>query len=272
MPQVKPVVLITGASSGIGLACARYLADRGYRVFGTSRRPEAYPPESFTLVEMDVCDDESVRRGVEAVLRSAGRIDVLVNNAGIGYGGAIEDTSLEEAHKQFETNFFGALRLCRAVLPIMRQQGGGLIVNISSIGGLMGLPFQGLYSAAKFALEGMSEALRLEVRRFGIRVVLIEPGDTRTGFTTHRRRVRASFHGSAYAEPFKRALAVVRLDERHGASPLSVARQLERIIRSRSPRFRYVVASPVQRLAVWVKRYGPDRFMEWALRKYYRID
>lgn len=273
MGQVaKPVVLITGASSGIGLACARYLADRGYRVFGTSRRPEAYPAEPFPLVQMDVCDDESVRRGVEVVLQRAGRIDVLVNNAGIGYGGAIEDTSLEEAHQQFETNFFGALRLCRAVLPIMRQQGGGLIVNVSSIGGLMGLPFQGLYSAAKFALEGMSEALRLEVRRFGIRVVLIEPGDTRTGFTTHRRRVRASFRGSAYAEPFKRALAVVRLDERHGASPLSVARQLERIIRSRSPRFRYVVASPVQRLAVWVKRYGPDRLMEWALRKYYRID
>ncbi|MGC8873617.1 MAG: SDR family NAD(P)-dependent oxidoreductase, partial [Chloroflexia bacterium] len=157
----KPVVLITGASSGIGLACARYLADRGYRVFGTSRHPEACPPEPFPMIQMDVCDDASVLRGVEAVRERAGRIDVLVNNAGIGYGGAIEDTSLEEAHRQFETNFFGALRLCRAVLPIMRAQGSGLIVNMSSIGGLIGLPFQGLYSATKFALEGMSEALRL---------------------------------------------------------------------------------------------------------------
>src|SRR5215470_2155720 len=148
--QPGQVVLITGASSGIGAACATYLHARGYRVYGTSRRPSEVPAPAFPLLAMDVDDDASVRHGVAQVLAMAGRVDVAVNNAGIAIAGAVEETSDDEARAQLETNLFGVLRVCRAVLPIMRQQGGGTIVNISSVAGALGIPFQGLYSASKF--------------------------------------------------------------------------------------------------------------------------
>ncbi len=275
MEPEQTVVLITGASSGIGKACAEHLACRGYRVFGTSRHapfPPAPPsPGLPTMIQMDVTQDESVRRAVDFILRGAGRLDVVVNNAGFGFGGAVEDTSIEEAKEQFETNFFGMLRVCRAVLPAMRERGSGLIVNISSIGGVIGLPYQGLYSAAKFAIEGVTEALRMEVRRFGVRVTLIEPGDTRTGFTANRRRVRAARENPAYAEDFARVMAVVEADEQGGASPEGVARVLERIIRARSPRPRYRVGAFFQRLAATLKGILPGRLFEWLLMKYYRL-
>lgn len=263
------VVLITGASSGIGQACAQYLARQGYRVFGTSRRPGASTAD-FQMIPMDVTDEDSVRRGVEEVIRQAGRLDVLVNNAGFGIAGAVEDTSPEEALAQLETNFFGVLRLCRAVLPIMRAQGSGTIVNIGSLAGLIALPFQGLYSASKFALEGLSEALRMEVQPFGIRVVLIEPGDVRTNFTSSRRRTQASA-GSPYAERMERALAVAEYDEQHGVPPEAVARVLGRILRLRHPRLRYRAGSLFQKFAASAKRFLPEVVFEWAVKKYYRI-
>ena len=175
------VVLITGASSGIGKACADHLAKGGYRVYGTSRKPPSVAP--FRMMQLDVTDDESVEGTVNELLKREGRIDVLVNNAGIAMAGAIEDTSVEEARTQLETNFFGAFRMCWVVVPTMRAQKYGYIVTISSIGGQIAIPFQGLYSASKFALEGLSESLRMEVRPFGIKVILIQPGDHRTALT-----------------------------------------------------------------------------------------
>ncbi len=265
------VVLITGASAGIGLACARHLSQQGYRVFGTSRQPpkEGLP---FEMVRMDVDDEGSVRQGVEAVLDRAGRLDVVVNNAGFGMAGSIEDTSIEEAQAQLETNFFGVLRVCQAVLPAMRAQREGLIVNVSSIGGLVGLPFQALYSAAKFAVEGLTEALRMEVRSFGIRVVLIEPCDIHTQFTDRRLLTLASQGDSAYAEAFERALAVIERDERHGVSPELVGPLLERIIRSRSPRLRYRVGAFTEQLAAILKPFVPAGLFEWIIRDHYKVD
>jgi NAD(P)-dependent dehydrogenase (short-subunit alcohol dehydrogenase family) len=189
-------VLITGASSGIGKACAEYLFMRRCRVYGTSRRtphvePRSTPPEAvplFQTIPLDITSDESVEKAVSLVLESEGRIDAVVNNAGFGLAGAVESTSIAEAREQFETNFFGTMRVCRAVLPAMRRQGHGHILNVSSVAGQIGIPFQGIYSATKFAVEGLTEALRLEVAPFGIRVVLIEPGDFHTGFTANRRR------------------------------------------------------------------------------------
>src|SRR5262249_245829 len=152
-------------------------------------------------------DDDSVTAGVRSVVEKAGRIDAVVNNAGWGLMGAVEDTAIDEAKAQLETNFFGVLRVCRAVLPHMRRQGGGHVVNISSLGGIVGLPFSGLYSASKFALEGVSESLRLETWRFGVRVVLIEPGDFRSNFTQARRMTKASATHDAYREALQRAHA-----------------------------------------------------------------
>jgi NAD(P)-dependent dehydrogenase (short-subunit alcohol dehydrogenase family) len=272
MSGVKPkVVLITGASSGIGQACARHLAQQRYQVFGTSRRPQPGAEEPFDMIPMDVTDDDSVRQGVAMVLTRSGRLDVVVNNAGFGFAGAVEDTSIDEARKLFETNFFGVLRVCRAVLPHLREQRAGTIVNISSLGGLMAQPFVGMYSATKFAVEGMSEALRMEVRPFDIRVVLIEPGDTRTAFTANRRRTQASEAASAYADNMQRALTVVEHDEQTGISPEAVARLLEHILRSRSPRLRYPVASTSQRFAAVGRKLMPGGLFERVLTRYYRV-
>lgn len=269
------VILVTGASSGIGQACAEHLARRGYRVFGTSRRapfpPTPAPPGAPTMLQLDVDRDDSVQRAVSFIVEQAGRLDVVVNNAGFGVGGALEDYSIEEAKALFETNFFGVLRVCRAALPVMRRQAAGTIINVSSMGGLIALPFQALYSATKFAVEGLSEALRMEVKPLGIHVVLVEPGDTRTGFTDARRKSPATPQNPAYAEACARALKVAESDERNGTPPARVARLVERIIASRSPRPRYRVGPAFQHLAVALKSILPNRLFLWALSKYYRV-
>jgi len=273
--SAKPVVLITGASSGIGKICAEHLHARGYRVYGTSRRAaEAIPssPDSFHLITMDVTSEDSVAGALQSILAREGRLDVVFNNAGDGIAGSVEDTSIEEARQQLDTNFFGVLRVCRAALPILRRQGAGLIVNVSSLGGLVGLPFQGLYSASKFAVEGMTEVMRMEVRPFGVRVALIEPGDFRTGFTAQRRKASAAGRDSAYAERFGKALAVMERDESNGADPLAVAQLLERIINSRSPRARYKVGGFFQKLSVGLLRIIlPQKLFEYLLMASYDI-
>jgi len=273
--NTAPVVLITGASSGIGKICAEHLHARGYRVYGTSRRAAQAPhssSESFQLIAMDVTSEDSVAHALQSILAREGRLDVVFNNAGDGIAGSVEDTSIEEARQQLDTNFFGVLRVCRAALPILRRQGAGLIVNVSSLGGLVGLPFQGLYSASKFAVEGMSEVLRMEVRPFGVRVALIEPGDFRTGFTAQRRKVMAAQRDSAYAERFGKALAVMEHDETHGADPLAVARLLERIINTRSPRPRYKVGGFFQTLSVGLlRKILPQKVFEYLLMASYGI-
>lgn len=261
------VILITGAASGIGRACASHLAVRGHVVYGADRR-ELDPSLGVHPIVMDVNDDISVEQGIAQLLEEQGRIDVVVNNAGFGIAGPIEDTSMEEARAQMETNFFGPLRLIRAVLPQMRSQRSGLIVNMASIGGLIALPFQGLYSASKFALEGLSEALRMEVGRFGIEVVVLEPADCHTGFTAARQVVAID---AAYRDAFTKSLAVIEADEHHGADPSVVARRLEQVISARSPRLRYMAGAPSERLAVLLKRLLPHRLFDPIVRSHYRI-
>jgi NAD(P)-dependent dehydrogenase (short-subunit alcohol dehydrogenase family) len=277
--DTKKVVLITGASSGIGQASAHYLHEKGYHVYGTSRKSERRRStgskmdrgEHFPMLHMDVTSDISVRQGIEYIGKKEGRIDVVVNNAGFGIAGAIEDTSIDEAQAQFETNVWGALRVSKTVLPIMRDQQSGYIVNISSIGGHIAIPFQGLYCAAKFALEGLTEALSMEVRPFGIRVVLLEPGDCCTRFTANRCRTMESQRNQAYTKQCNAAVGVMEHDEMYGLAPDKVARVLERIIRNPSPRLRYAVAPPPQKLALVLKKVLPSRFFEFLIMKYYKL-
>ena len=274
-------VLVVGASSGIGRACALQLTRRGYRVFGTTRREpseveaalrrELTDSDRLEIVTMDVDDEASVKAGVREVEERVGRIDAVINCAGFGIGGSIEDTADDEAKAIFETNFFGTLRVCRAVLPVMRRQRSGTIVNVSSIGGRIAVPFVGLYGATKFAVEGLTEALRMEVGRFGVRVVLVEPGDFATGFTESRRPARNALESEAYADAYRAALAVIEKDERGGASPEAVGRLVARILSSRSPRLRYTVGPVFQRIAVRLKGILPSKFFGWGLRKYYHI-
>jgi NAD(P)-dependent dehydrogenase (short-subunit alcohol dehydrogenase family) len=269
-PQSPPkVVLITGASSGIGQTCAEHLAKNGWRVFGTSRSASAAvnsnPP--FEMVTMDVNDENSVRQCVDGVLAKAGRLDAVVNNAGIAVIGAVEDTSIEEAKGQLETNFFGVLRVCRATLPALRKNGGGHVVNISSLAGIIGLPFCGLYSASKFALEGVSESLRMECRVFGIHVVLVEPGDFHTNITTRRRIAAAAETNDAYREAFIRCKQKQEQDETNAPTPEAVARLVGRILNDPNPRTRYAVGMFTQTMVVPLKRILPQRLFEWMARQ-----
>jgi NAD(P)-dependent dehydrogenase (short-subunit alcohol dehydrogenase family) len=298
-PRTDPeVVLITGASSGFGRSIGRYLAGKGYRVFGTSRRAEFDRSESgnssgndhvnyprmksgnesghkdfpdFSMIPMDVTDAASVAAGVDHVLAKAGRIDVAINNAGFTISGAVEEVSIEEAMAQFNTNFFGVWRVCQAVLPYMREQGGGCIINIGSLGGRIGLPFQSAYSASKFALEGLTEALRVEVRPFGIRVVLIAPGDFHTNFMKNRVLGAGCGENSAYFNRCKMTLAKMENDEISGLPPDEIAPFVEKIMRLPNPAVCYTVGKIDQRLAVFIKQLVPSRIFEKGLMRYYRL-
>ncbi len=271
---VRPrVVLVTGASSGIGKACAEHLRAKGYRAYGTSRHAPPAAAEGAglpRLIPLDVTSDESVAAAIRLILDREGRLDVVVNNAGFGIAGAVEETTVDAARAQLDTNFFGTVRVCRAALPVMRRQGGGCIVNVSSIAGQVGIPFQAHYSASKFAVEGFTEALRMEAAPFGIRVALVEPGDFRTGFTANRRLTTREDAG-AYGERARRAIAVMEHDERRGRTPEVVARLIEHIITRRSPRLRYTVGPVSERLALVLKRFAPARLFEWGIATYYRV-
>jgi NAD(P)-dependent dehydrogenase (short-subunit alcohol dehydrogenase family) len=221
---------------------------------------------------MDVDHEASVTAGVAEVLRQAGRIDVLVNNAGFGYAGAIEDTTIEEAHSQFETNFFGVHRMCRAVLPRMREQRSGRIVNMSSLGGLVSVPFQAMYCASKFAVEAYTEALRMEVRPFGIQVAMIEPGDFATSFTAKRRLTAAAGSPlSPYAE--RCATAVRRMGEDEASNPdiAPVVRAVVKAIEAGRPRLRYPAANALQRTLVALRPLLPQRLFEYLIMDNYKI-
>lgn len=266
----QKVVLVTGASSGIGKVCADHLHGRGYKVYGASRSPQ---PGSlgYAAIQMDVNDDASVVDGVRHIIEREKRIDVVVNCAGFGIAGSVEDTSIAEAKAQFETNFFGVLRVCKEVLAIMRPQRSGLIINISSIAGLVSLPFQGFYSAGKFALEGMTEALRMEVLPFGVRVVLVEPGDFRTQFAANRKLTGESQNNSPYRERFGKALAVFEKEENNGADPQAIARLIERLIENPSPRLRYSVGPVGERIAPLLRQILPHKLYERLFMKHYNV-
>jgi len=263
------VVLITGASSGIGAACASRLAAAGHRVFGTTRGAPAAEPRGVEWVTMDVCDAGSVEAAVAEVVRAARQIDVLVNNAGFGFAGAVEDTTPEDLARQLDTNLMGPLRVCRAVVPLMRERGRGRIVQVSSLAGRIGVPFQGAYSASKFALEGLSEALALELRPLGIDVVLVQPGDVRSSFGAKRTWTETARANPLYRERAARAVAAMEQAERTGPPPERVARLVARIVAARRPRLRYVCATPLERSALLLQRLLPSRAFEAIVRAVY---
>jgi len=245
MPQT---VLVTGTSSGIGRATARLLAERGFTVFGTARKPDAQKRESFTMLALDVRSDESVRACVDQVIAKAGRIDVLVNNAGYTVTGAAEETSVDEAKAQLETNFFGAVRMVNGVLPGMRAAGAGKIINISSLAGNTAIPYSAFYSASKFALEGYSESLWYEIRPLGISVSLVEPGFVNTPIG--EAAPAAARPLPAYDAPRKRMLAAFGHALEAGIPPEQVARRVVQIVEHPSPGLRYRVGAQ----ATWLPR------------------
>ncbi len=256
------VVLITGASAGIGQSCAGRLHDGGWTVVGASRRGSS--SGGWTPMTMDVDNDESVSRGIEAVIKEHSRLDAVVACAGWGLAGAVEMTPIADAKDQLETNFWGAVRVVQQALPVMRRQGGGRVVLISSIGGVVGIPFQAFYSASKFAMEGYGEALAYEVAPFGIQVTLVEPGNVRTDFTASRRDVGPGAGDDPYAEATAKAVGLMEKDETNGVPAADVAVVVERVLRAARPRRRVSVGKMDERVGIVGKRLLPYRLFEWA--------
>jgi NAD(P)-dependent dehydrogenase (short-subunit alcohol dehydrogenase family) len=268
MPDQR-VVLITGASSGVGQATARLLSQRGYKVFGTSRNPAtAEPPPAVEMLPLDVRADDSVQACVEAVVNRGGQLDVLINNAGYELAGALEEISVEEARVQFETNFFGVVRMIDAVLPLMRRQKRGHIINVSSLSGLSPIPFLGMYSASKFALEGYTEALRHEVRPFNIRVSMTEAGFLKTPMMHHRQH---GVNRIAEYDPWRqRALNAIRAYEEKGPGSEVVAATLLEIVSSKTPRLRYLIGGQAKSV-VRLRRFLPAGMYESGARRTFSI-
>ena len=267
MSVEQPTVLLTGASSGIGAATASYLATRGFRVFGSSRRPPARAPD-FTWLAMDVRDEASVAAAVARVLAEAGRIDGLVCNAGMGIFGSVEEVSTARVREQFDTNVFGTLHPVRAVLPAMRARGAGRIVLVGSLAARAPIPFQGHYSATKAAIAALAWALRVETAPHGILVSLVEPGDIRTAFNDATDWGNGA--PSAYGERQRQCEDVIRHSLRNAPGPELVARAVHRALTVRRPRLRYPVG-PASWLVPFVRRLMPDAIALRLLRSHFKV-
>ena len=266
---MSKVVLITGASSGIGKITAQYLSEKGFKVYGTSRNPKQ-DNLSFDLIALDVNQPKSIENAIKSLLEKEKRIDILINNAGMGITGPIEETPVEEIRKVFETNFFGAIAMMQAVLPAMRTQKSGLIINITSIAGYMGLPFRGIYCATKGALETVTEAIRMEVKSFGIVVTNVAPGDFATNIAAGRYHTPV-FENSAYKKVYQQNLDLMDTHVDSGSDPKEMAVQIYKIIKNPKPKIHYKVGDFMQKFSIVLKRILPDKVYEKLLMNHYKM-
>lgn len=272
----KPVALVTGASTGIGRATARLLASSGYRVFATVRTPEAEASlrqdGSIEVLRLDVGEEAAVSRTVRDVLDRAGHVDALVNNAGYALVGATEDLTRDRLRRQFEVNVFGAMQLCREVLPSMRARRSGRIVNVSSLAGRVSVPLMGAYCGSKFAIEALTDALRVEARPFGVGVALVEPGPVVTEFQRNALAVSQDILTSeSVYRPVYRAYLDGGFDMGRGATAERVARVIRRALTARRPRSRYRVRF-VDSVATGFVQITPRAVMDWVLARWMAID
>ncbi|MBA4285037.1 MAG: short-chain dehydrogenase/reductase [Xanthomonadaceae bacterium] len=270
MTPNPPIALVTGASSGIGKATAERLASAGYKVYGTSRRgaqPGQYP---FEMLALDVTSDDSVAAAVAELLRREGRIDVLVNNAGFGVAPAgAEESTIEQAKSIFDTNFFGIVRMTRAVVPAMRRQGSGRIINIGSVLGLLPMPYGALYSATKHAVEGYSESMDHELRTRGIRVSVVEPAFTKTAFDANVVEPDAMI--DEYRRNRTALTAFVQVSIAKGDDPAVVAEVVLKAARAAKPRLRYAAGNLAGRLSL-LRRFAPAALVDAGIRKDFQLD
>ncbi|AUC84875.1 short-chain dehydrogenase/reductase [Polaribacter sp. ALD11] len=267
---MSKVVLITGASSGIGKSIATFLSEKGYKVYGTSRNPKNLETFSFELIALDVLKVDTIATAVDFIVKKEGRLDVLVNNAGMGITGAIEDTPTDEMRAVFNTNLFGAIDVMKAVLPQMRKQKHGIIINVTSIAGYMGLPFRGLYSATKGALETVTEAASMEVKPFGIKVINVAPGDFATNIAAGRYHTPV-FENSAYKENYQANLDLMDAHVSGGMDPIEMAKAVYKVINTKNPKIHYKVGGTLDKFSVVLKRILPDTWFEKMLMNHYKL-
>ena len=262
---------MTGASSGIGQAIVQRLSQEKiqdgnkYLVFGSARKPELVTPiEGVTFVALDVTRDTSVNDCIETIIQQAGRLDVLINNAGVTLHGAVEETEIDEAKWLFETNFFGVVRMIRKALPYMRSQQSGLMINVGSVAGFLPKPYEAMYSAAKHALAGFTESLFYEIAPFGIHTVLLEPGFIRTRLDQNAHTVTASI--SIYQKPREITLSNLQSDIAQGTKSEEVANLVKKIMEIHHPKFRYLIGSDAHRVS-WLRKLLPNSLFAWGLKK-----
>jgi NAD(P)-dependent dehydrogenase (short-subunit alcohol dehydrogenase family) len=267
---MNKVVLITGGSSGIGKSIGEFLHHKGFVVYGTSRNPERILNSIFPLIALDVRNADSIHLAVAKVIAISGRLDVVINNAGVGITGPLEEIPMEEIKNNFETNFFGPIEVMKAVLPQMRSQQSGLIINITSIAGYMGLPYRSIYSASKGALELITESLRMEVKSFGIQITNIAPGDFATNIAAGRFHAPV-IKGSAYELPYGNNLKTMDEHVDSGGNPNEMAEAVYAVIQNPNPKIHYKVGAFMQKFSIVLKRILPDKVYEKMLMNHYKL-
>lgn len=267
---MSKVVLITGGSSGIGKSIGEFLSLKGFTIYGTSRTPERYPDSKFNLVKLDVSDTTSIHEAVSAVIAKSGRLDVLINNAGAGITGPIEEIPDVEIQRNFDTNLFGPIRVIKAVLPQMRVQNSGLIINVTSIAGYMGLPYRGVYSASKGALELITEAFRMEIKDFNIHMTNVAPGDFATNIAAGRYHAPIK-EDSPYKKPYGDTLNLMDAHVSEGKDPLLMAHAIYKVITTKNPKIHYKVGEFIQKFSIVLKRILPDKVYERMLMNHYKL-
>ncbi len=267
---MNKVVLITGGSSGIGRSIGEFLHHKGFTVYGTSRNPQKITNSIFPLLTLDVRNMESIKVAMDKVIALSGRLDIVINNAGVGITGPLEEIPTQEIKNNFETNFFGPIEVMKAVLPQMRLQKSGLIINITSIAGYMGLPYRSVYSASKGALELITEALRMEVKSFGIQITNVAPGDFATNIASGRFHATL-IKGSAYEIPYGKTLQLMDEHVDSGSNPNEMAEAIYKIIQNPNPRIHYKVGVLMQKFSIVLKRILPDKVYEKMLMNHYKL-
>lgn len=267
---MSKVVLITGGSSGIGKSIGEFLHQKGFVVYGTSRNPEKVLNSIFPLVALDVRNSDSIKTAVNKIIETSGRLDIVINNAGVGITGPLEEIPTEEIRNNFETNFFGPIEVMKAALPQMRKQNSGLIINITSIAGYMGLPYRSVYSASKGALELITEALRMEVKVFGIEITNVAPGDFATNIAAGRYHAPV-IKDSAYEKVYGDVLATMNDHVDAGSNPNEMAEAVYKIIQTKKPNVHYKVGAFMQKFSIVLKRALPDKVYEKMLMNHYKL-
>ncbi len=267
---MQKVVLITGGSSGIGKSIGEFLLSKNYVVYGTSRNPDRYPDAKIKLVALDVQDNTTIKLAIETVINAEGKIDVVINNAGVGITGPLEEIPEAQVLHNFETNCFGPMRVINAVLPQMRLQKSGLIINVTSIAGYMGLPYRGVYSASKGALELITEAYRMEIKDFNIKMTNIAPGDFATNIAAGRYHAPV-VKGSPYQKAYGSVLNAVDEDVNKSSDPIAVAKKVLEVIETKKPKIHYKVGAFMQKFSIILKFILPDTTYEKLLLNHYKL-
>tara|TARA_B100000780_G_scaffold159403_1_gene111408 strand:+ start:7126 stop:7929 length:804 start_codon:yes stop_codon:yes gene_type:complete len=258
---MSKIVLVTGASSGIGKSIALYLSSKGFKVYGTCRDPKKYDIIDFSLLKCDITIVNQIKDVVSFVLKKEGRIDILINNAGIGITGPLEETSESDIKFAFETNFFGPINIIKECIPSMRKQETGLVINITSVMGYFAMPFRGVYSATKSSMEIIGEAFSMELNKFNIKVVNIAPGDFKTNIIS-RRINSPSVPKSSYEKDYVKSINSANSHVNNALSPIIISKLVYKIINSKNPKIHYKVGTFIQKFSIILKRLLPDRLFE----------